>query len=404
MGIQVEQQTLPFEDVPGGPEKRGDNAVALFALNSIRGVGFGTIKSLHEEFKGDLRQVFKASEDVLTGYLYDARTPNPAFVVSEIKTNSRALISEGRRTWNKYQQDRGVQLLFRSDPAYPQALLDLPSPPSWLFVEGDANLLQLPFLVGFVGTRAPTPEGEHLARRAAACLARMGLIIVSGLAEGIDAVGHQTAVLYGAPTVAVLGHGIDVIFPRSTAATRQEIVRYGGAVVSEYLPTDSYSGDKFVQRNRIQAALSKAVCFVEAREKSGTAHTYRFARNLNRAAFGVVAGAFRGVPEEELISLIQAENGPVFDVTSDNGVLDLQKFIHHAMSGPTEKWDGPTQMFMNILREVKRLADEYDATPAEIKWLAKEIGKLSSAPRSKVESQTTNARRTQRRASKDRNP
>lgn len=364
-----------FEPNPGGPS--GDNnAVALFALSSIRGVGFGTVKALCEEFKGDLTQVFRADDATLNGILYDARTPHPADVIAEIRQNTKALVTEGRRTWAKYLA-QGVSLLFRGKPGYPASLLDLPSPPSWLFVQGNAELLNSPFLVGFVGTRNPTVEGQTIARRGSAMLAQMNTVILSGLAEGIDAVGHQTAIVFGAPTVAVLGHGIDHVFPASTAKVRQDLVLFGGAVISEYLPGDTYGRDKFVHRNRIQAALSRAVCFVEAREKSGTAHTLRFAKSLNRPIFGLVMGGYRGVPEEELLHILESLGGTVFDIAKDSQHYDLSAFVHGAFTRPAEiPEDDTPKMFTNIAREVRRLAEEYGATKKDLDWLRRELSRI----------------------------
>lgn len=371
------QKSLFGEIEPKTAEPKGDNnAVALFALSSIRGVGFATVKALCDEFKGDLAQVFRADEEALKAILYDARTPNAAAVIQEVKLNARALVSEGRKAWARYQA-KGVHLLFRGQPGYPAPLLDLASPPSWLFVEGDVELLNSPFLVGFVGTRSPSLEGQVVARRAAAQLAQMNAVILSGLAEGIDAVGHQTALVFGAPTVAILGHGIDVVFPASTAKVRQDLVLFGGAVVSEYLPSDNYSRDKFVHRNRIQAALSKAVCFVEAREKSGTAHTLRFASHLNRPLIGFTMGGFRGVPEEELLHVLAAQGGRVFDLAQESEVEDLSAYIHNAFTQEAAvPPDDAPKMFRNIAREVRRLAAEYGATKTDMDWLKRELTKI----------------------------
>ncbi len=383
-GSRVEKQGTLFEvegtSTPSNAVRRNDNAIALFALASIRGVGFATVKALCDEFRGELTQAFKIDEQTLTTLLYDARTPNPSGVAKEIKTNAKAIVAEGRKAWTKYES-KGVKLLFREQPEYPASLLDLASPPSWLFVEGDAELLSSPFLVGFVGTRTPTTEGQHIARRASAYLAQMNAVILSGLAEGIDTVGHQSALLYGAPTVAVLGHGIDVVFPASTAKTRQDIVLFGGAVISEYLPGDNYSRDKFVHRNRIQAALSRAVCFVEAREKSGTAHTLRFAKHMNRPLFATTFGGYRGVPEEELLHVLESQGGSVFDLAQEADVQSLSEFVHKAFTQQVEvPDDNAPMMFRNIAREVRRLAEEYGATSHDLDWLKKELTKIPVAP------------------------
>lgn len=375
-----DQQSLFDPAEQASASDRNRSAIALFALASIRGVGFGTVKYLCDEFRGDLARVFREDPSKLGEMLYDARTPNPQAVVQEIKNRSKALVAEGKKLWTRYQA-KGISVVFRDQPEYPPALLDLASPPSWLFVEGNVELLYSPFLVGFVGTRVPTVEGQAIARRAAAFLAQANTIIVSGLAEGIDAVGHETAILFGIPTVAVLGHGIDIIFPQSTARVRRDIVLFGGAVVSEYLPSDNYSADKFVSRNRLQAALSRTVCFVEAREKSGTAHTLRFAQQLNRPVFGVTMGGFRGVPEEELLHVLERHGGRVFDVATDQGCLELSSFMHQAQSLTVAVNDAP-KMFRNVALEVRRLADEYGATKEDLDWLRREISKIGRATKS----------------------
>lgn len=118
-------------------------------------------------------------------------------------------------------------------------------------------------MIAVVGTRNPSALGIQYARKITALLAKNGFSTVSGVAEGIDAAVHRTALDFRAPCVAVLGTGISIVFPRTTADLRQRVVESVGALVTEYLPYESYQKARFVQRNRIQAALSHAVIPVE---------------------------------------------------------------------------------------------------------------------------------------------
>jgi DNA processing protein len=175
----------------------------------------------------------------------------------------------------------GISVVWDTDPSYPQQLRDLPRPPRWLFVQGDISRLSDPIL-GFVGTRRPSDDGLFLARYVGACLRDWQLTTVSGLATGIDTIAHEHSIRAGIPTVAVLGTNILEDYPRGSGRLRRDILASGGAIVSEYLPSVTYSADNFIQRNRIQAALSRVLLPVEWHLRSGTAHTVRFAVDLKR--------------------------------------------------------------------------------------------------------------------------
>jgi DNA protecting protein DprA len=232
-------------------------------------------------------------------------------------------------------------------------------------------------IAAVVGTRNPTDHGLEAARRLSVTLARSGCIILSGLAEGIDAAAHQTAVDYGAPTVAVLGHGVDVVFPASTSRLRREIVDSGGAVVSEYLPNDSYTRERFVQRNRIQAALSKTVAVVEGKAKSGTAHTMRFARQMGREAFGVRIGPGANTPQQELHRELSKQGFPVFDLDDQEDREGLRVYLQTVFpQAPTRSQRISPRLFLGLLHEIGRLADDYDASPADFDWLIEQINNM----------------------------
>jgi DNA protecting protein DprA len=159
--------------------------------------------------------------------------------------------------------------------------MDLPQPPHWLFVQGSLDVLRRPS-IAIVGTRKPTDDGLFLARYVGACLADWQAPTVSGLANGIDQLAHESSIRAGVPTIAVLGTGILDNYPKGSDILREKILRGGGAIISEYLPRESYSAANFVQRNRLQSALGRVLVPVEWARRSGTAHTVRFASDLRR--------------------------------------------------------------------------------------------------------------------------
>ncbi|WP_195743705.1 DNA-processing protein DprA, partial [Pseudomonas syringae] len=139
----------------------------------------------------------------------------------------------------------------------------------WLFVQGQmANLHKQSVTV--VGTRKPSEDGIFLTRFLLAALAIRSCPTVSGLAAGIDQVVHTESIRYGIPTVAVLGTGILQNYPKGSEKLREEIVNSGGTIVTEYLPTQSYSAENFVRRNRLQAGLGEILFPTEWSIKSGT--------------------------------------------------------------------------------------------------------------------------------------
>jgi DNA processing protein len=160
--------------------------------------------------------------------------------------------------------------LLPQNPLFPPRLSTIPSPPLQLWVRGDPGRLPAPSTpaLAVVGSRAATRDGLQVARHLAADLAAAGVVIVSGLARGIDAAAHQAALDAGGCTVAVLGSGIDVIYPPEHSGLAREIAATG-AIVSEYEPTLRPFPGAFPRRNRLISGLADAVIVVEAPEKSG---------------------------------------------------------------------------------------------------------------------------------------
>jgi DNA processing protein len=181
---------------------------------------------------------------------------------------------------------QGAAILSYSCPAYPERLKEIYDPPPVLWVRGDVTLLARPS-IAIVGTRHPSPYGSGIAEMLARDLAVRRLLIVSGMARGIDTCAHKGALVARMPTVAVWGTGIDVIYPKENKKLAEEILATGGAIVSE-VPAGTFPAPQnFPRRNRILSGLSVAVLVIEAAENSGTRVTARCAAEQNRDLYAV---------------------------------------------------------------------------------------------------------------------
>ncbi|MBV8208023.1 MAG: DNA-protecting protein DprA [Acidobacteria bacterium] len=180
----------------------------------------------------------------------------------------------------------GAFILTIDDSAYPSLLRQIYDPPVALFVRGALDALAQA-AIAVVGTRHPTAYGLGMAERLGRDLAAHGLVICSGLARGIDAAAHRGAVHAKGRTVAVLGTGVDVIYPRENTRLAENILEIGGAIVSEF-PLGTFAAPQnFPIRNRIISGMSLGVLVVEAGEYSGTRITARNALEQNRELFAV---------------------------------------------------------------------------------------------------------------------
>lgn len=179
----------------------------------------------------------------------------------------------------------GQTIVTLADAAYPPTLLEIPDPPGLLYVRGDPALLNKPALA-IVGSRNATPQGRQTAERLAGKLAAGGLVIASGLALGIDAAAHRGALAAGGETVAVIGTGIDRVYPARNRELALQIAERG-CIVSEFpLGTPALAAN-FPRRNRIISGLSCGVLVVEAAPQSGSLITARLAGEQGREVFAI---------------------------------------------------------------------------------------------------------------------
>jgi len=186
----------------------------------------------------------------------------------------------------------GITVVTWRDAAYPPALTTIADPPPVLWVRGQVSSLSLPS-VAIVGARAGSPYALSVAERLAHDLSTAGLTIVSGLARGVDSAAHRGALAARGVTVAVLGSGVDVMYPKEHAALAREI-EADGAVVSELVPGTPPQQQFFPRRNRIISGLSRAVVVIEAGEKSGSLITARSALEQGRDVLAVPGNVLSG--------------------------------------------------------------------------------------------------------------
>ncbi len=252
-------------------------------FNLVRGIGPVRLRALLERF-GDLAVAWEAPAEELAAAGLDRRT------LANLLQARRQIDLD--QVWQKICA-AGVQVLTWESPDYPALLLKIPDPPPVLFVKG--TLLPADeWAVALVGTRKPTTYGREAARRLAGDLARRQVTVVSGLARGIDAVVHRTVLEAGGRTIAVLGCGVDVVYPPEHRTLAAQIVE-NGALISDYPLGTAPEAINFPPRNRIISGLSLGVVVVEAGEGSGALITASFAAEQGRDVFAVPGTIFNPV-------------------------------------------------------------------------------------------------------------
>lgn len=187
--------------------------------------------------------------------------------------------------WERVRQE-GATIITWSCQEYPERLRNIFDPPPVLWIRGNTEVLKQPS-IAVVGTRRPTPYGISMAEKLSRDLASHKLIIISGMARGVDSAAHQGALAVQAPTIAVWGTGIDVIYPKENKRLAEDILAGGGAIVSEYRLGTFPAPQNFPKRNRIISGMSLGVLVVEAGENSGTRVTARCAMEQDRDVYAV---------------------------------------------------------------------------------------------------------------------
>jgi len=268
--------TMPQDVTQSSAPQLDEERLAWLALALAPGLGpkriLDAVKTLEAA-----SQIFSLSLTELEGLRFPAEA---AQFIFDGKARQAATAE-----WTRVAA-QGATLVTYGCQEYPERLKEIYDPPPVLWVRGDARLLSRPG-IAIVGTRHPTPYGSGVAEMLARDLAVRRLLIISGMARGIDSCAHRGALAARMPTVAVWGTGIDVVYPKENKKLAEEILATGGAIVSE-VPMGTFPAPQnFPRRNRILSGLSVAVLVVEAAENSGTRVTARCAAEQNRDLYAV---------------------------------------------------------------------------------------------------------------------
>src|SRR5256714_4155369 len=253
-----------------------DRATKWIALGLTPGLGPTRSRRLVDHF-GGVENVFRASLTELEACGLQAVSAQSIGTGKSMEMAQEEMI---RAT------SAGAHIVTLDDPEYPPTLKQIYDPPLALYVRGEISVLSQPG-IGVVGTRHPTPYGIGMAERLSMDLSVRGLVIISGMARGIDTCAHRGVINAKGRTIAVFGTGVDVIYPKENKKLAENILAMGGALISEFAMGTFAAPQNFPIRNRIISGLSIGVLVVEAGEYSGTRITSRCALEQNRDVFAV---------------------------------------------------------------------------------------------------------------------
>ena len=253
-----------------------EERILLFALSSINGVGAHLWQEIIKKM-GSATKVYSSTKGVLRE------------VISNEKIISAILEKEGEEDAEKLfleHKKKGVKVVSYFDDDYPARLRNINKPPCFLFILGENNL-NSKRVVSVIGTRYPSSYGRENTAKFLEGLSDYGVLLMSGLAYGIDVIAHKHALKYDMKTAAIIAGGVDRIYPAEHKPIAEEMIKNGGCIVSESPLGTEPEKYLFPARNRIIAGCSDAVLIIEAGHKSGTIITAICANDFNREVFAV---------------------------------------------------------------------------------------------------------------------
>lgn len=253
-----------------------DSCLSWLALTLTPGIAARLSARLLKQF-GSPEEIFRQPLRMLEACNLPAASAQAIFKKQSFKRAEKDL-SALRRV-------AGARVINWADPEYPQILLQIYDPPVMLYARGNVEILNAPSL-SIVGTRKPTMYGSQMAERPGRDLAVRGIVIVSGLARGIDAIAHHGTLAAGGRAIGVLGTGIDVWYPKENKKLYEKVLE-NGAILSEFPMGTHPSPENFPIRNRIVAGMPLGAIIVEGAQYSGSLITARLAMEFGREVFGV---------------------------------------------------------------------------------------------------------------------
>ncbi len=254
----------------------------LIFFHYIKGIGVKKLEKIYKKF-GNFQIAYNAPFDDFKGLFKDEKLLSN---INEFLKNRDNIIKKVKKT-NELLKKKSIRYISYFNKNYPLSLRDIENPPIGLYIKGDIYFNKLKKSVSIVGTRDPSFYGHLKARKISKGLAKNGYTIVSGLASGIDIESHIGALEGGGKTIAVLGSGIDNIYPVEHKNLANDIINKGGAIISEFDINQKSTPYNLVNRNRIISALSDASLIIEGNLKSGTKHEVNFAKSQNKIIFAL---------------------------------------------------------------------------------------------------------------------
>ncbi len=252
----------------------GDRVLYYIGFSYCLGIGPLRFKALINHFQS-VEKAYKAEREELelvigknlaTNFIQFRQRFDPVKKLKEIK-------------------DKNIQVLCFDDPSYPSRLKNISDPPICLYTKGEVKNFNQDYLLAIIGTRKPSFYGQQIAKKFSYELTRAGFVIVSGMAIGIDTIAHQNCLEADGKTIAVLGCGVDIIYPSVNTKLYREIIKKGGLIISEFPPGHTVLKGLFIARNRLISGLAKGVLVVEGAKDSGALITADYAAQQGREVF-----------------------------------------------------------------------------------------------------------------------
>jgi len=296
-------------------------------FNHVKGIGAVRIKGLLDYF-GDLSIAWEAPPSALMSAGLNNKTVENFLVFKK-----NAILDQLYE--NIIRQ--GINIITLEDDIYPRKLKEIEQPPPVIYIRGNFSI-EDEWSVAIVGTRRMSAYGKRVTEELASYLAKNNISVVSGLARGIDTVAHESANREGGRSLAVMGCGVDIIYPPENRKLAEKLTQNGG-LISDYAPGTPPDGVNFPPRNRIISGLSLATVVIEAGEKSGALITANFAVNQGREVFAV-PGNIYSLECKGTNALIRDGARPLINPQDVLEVLHLQQIQEHralSMAVPPDK-------------------------------------------------------------------
>ena len=346
-------------------------------FNLVKGIGAARLRLLLDYF-GTLEEAWKASPSEFR---------QAGLGQGTIRKFTQARDSVDLNQICRQLDQQQIGLLTWDDPDYPRRLAEIEQAPPLLFVRGDIVETDQ-WAVAIVGTRRVSPYGRQVTGQLAAELAQNGITVVSGLARGVDTLAHRAALRAGGRTLAVLGSGVDQIYPPENRKLADRIAACG-ALISDYALGTPPEGVNFPPRNRIISGLSLAVVVIEAGRKSGALITANFAAEQNRDVFAVPGSIF-SMQSQGTNDLIRTGARPLTDIHEVLEALDLTRVIQHREAGRALPVDAVESQLLAVIGQEPCHIDEISAragmtaesaaatlTMLELKGLVRQVGGMN---------------------------